>query len=41
MLNQSKEALCIRVSFQESQNLIKEEPFMTCFYHIGGHFKAV
>ena len=26
MLNQSKEVLCICVSFQESQNLIKEEP---------------
>ena len=26
MLNQSKEVLCICVSFQESRDLVKEEP---------------
>ena len=44
MLNQSKEVLCICVSFQESRDSIKEEQetsFMLCFYHIGEHFKAV
>ena len=47
LLNQSKEGLCICVSFQESQDSIKEEKknqkqtFVIFFYHIGGHSQAV
>ena len=42
MSNQLKKVLCTDVSFQESRDLMKEEPektFMTCFYHIGGGLK--
>ena len=34
MLNQSKEVLCICVSFQESQDSIKEEPETKVYLHV-------
>ena len=42
VLNQSKEVLCIFVSFQESRDPKKSQKrmSMTCFYHIGADFKA-
>ena len=44
MLNQSKELLCIYISFQEPRDSTKAEPETNkwhVFYHIGEDFKAV
>ena len=44
ILNQSKEGLCICVSFQDSikgEKKNQKQTFVISFYHIGGHFQAV
>ena len=44
ILNQSKEGLCICVSFQDSikwEKKNQKQTFVIFFYHIGGHFQAV
>ena len=45
MLSQSKKVLYISVAFQESQDLLKEEPetnvYDMTYDHIGGHFKTI
>ena len=45
MLSQSKKVLCICVAFQESHDLLKEEPETNVYDmtidHIGGHFKTI
>ena len=45
MLSQSKKVLYICVAFQESHDLLKEEPETNVYDmtndHIGGHFKTI
>ena len=45
MLSQSKKVLCICVAFQESHDLLKDEPETNVYDmtndHIGGHFKTI